>query len=133
MPAVFFINAAFLDNERLAPDNLVCYVVHVHGLSLVNTAIRQVLGDRAAEVNSLAEIFDVLFPSLSLLSRQDFLETLLKLADIDERSMAREASLYRQPNNFAACSRTTLRLATTPTLTCTADRSLPKMSSQRSI
>jgi peptidoglycan/xylan/chitin deacetylase (PgdA/CDA1 family) len=72
----------------------VCYVVHVHGLSLVNTAIRQVLGDRAAEVNSLAEIFDVLFPSLSLLSRQDFLETLLKLADIDERSMAREASLY---------------------------------------
>ncbi len=94
VPAVFFINAAFLDNERLAPDNLVCYVVHVHGLSLVNTAIRQVLGDRAAEVNSLAEIFDVLFPSLSLLSRQDFLETLLKLADIDERSMAREASLY---------------------------------------
>ncbi len=94
VPAVFFINAAFLDNKRLAPDNLVCYVVHVHGMSMVNKAIRKVLGDRAAEVNTLAEIFGVLFPSLTLLSRQAFLETLLKLAGIDEGSVAKEASLY---------------------------------------
>ena len=79
MPAVFFIYVAFLDNKRLAPDNLVCYVVHVHGMSIVNKAIRKVLGDRAARsCNTLAEIFGVLFPSLTLLSRQAFLETLLK-------------------------------------------------------
>jgi peptidoglycan/xylan/chitin deacetylase (PgdA/CDA1 family) len=94
VPAVFFINAAFLDNQRLAPDNLVCYVVHVHGMSIINRAARKVLGDQAVAVNSLSEIFDNLFPSLSLPVREAFLEALQQLAGIDETSMAKEAALY---------------------------------------
>jgi peptidoglycan/xylan/chitin deacetylase (PgdA/CDA1 family) len=94
VPAVFFINAAFLDNQRLAPDNLVCYVVHLHGLSIVNRAVREVLGERATRVNSLSEVFDTLFPSLSLSEREAFLETLQRLAGIDEIRLAKEAALY---------------------------------------
>ncbi len=48
VPAVFFINAAFLDNQRLAPDNLVCYVANVLGIATINTAIRAVRGDECA-------------------------------------------------------------------------------------
>ena len=35
VPAVFFVNAAFLDNRRLAPDNLVCYVATVFGMKTI--------------------------------------------------------------------------------------------------
>jgi peptidoglycan/xylan/chitin deacetylase (PgdA/CDA1 family) len=94
VPAVFFINAAFLDNNRLAPDNLVCYVADVHGMSLINTAIRKALGDQAPLVSSLSELFGVFFPSLSLARRVDFLERLRELAGIDETSLAKEAALY---------------------------------------
>ncbi len=94
VPAVFFINAAFLDNHRLAPDNLVCYAVDVHGMPLIHTAIREVLGDQAPLVSSVSELFGVFFPSLSLPQRTAFLATLRKLAGIDETSLAREAALY---------------------------------------
>ena len=32
VPALFFVNAACLDNKQLALDNLVCYVANVYGL-----------------------------------------------------------------------------------------------------
>ena len=44
VPAVFFVNAAFLDNQRLAPDNLVCYVANVLGMDTINAAVRAVPG-----------------------------------------------------------------------------------------
>ncbi|MGD0966613.1 MAG: polysaccharide deacetylase family protein, partial [Candidatus Acidiferrales bacterium] len=44
VPAVFFVNAAFLDNQRLAPDNLVCYVANVWGMETINAAARAVRG-----------------------------------------------------------------------------------------
>jgi peptidoglycan/xylan/chitin deacetylase (PgdA/CDA1 family) len=94
VPAVFFINAAFLDNQRLAPDNLVCYVASVLGLATINRAVRAVLGNDAAGAGSLSEVFGVLFPSLSLAERGAFLETLRELAGIDERRIAKEAGLY---------------------------------------
>ena len=40
VPAVFFLNAAFLDNHRLAPDNLVCFAANVLGMETINAAAR---------------------------------------------------------------------------------------------
>jgi peptidoglycan/xylan/chitin deacetylase (PgdA/CDA1 family) len=94
VPAVFFVNAAFLDNERLAPDNLVCYVADVLGMETINTAARAVRGNEAAGVGSLSDVFGIFFPCLSLAEREVFLETLWQLAGVSERRLAKEASLY---------------------------------------
>ncbi len=94
VPAVFFVNAAFLDNQRLAPDNLVCYVANVLGIATVNTAIRRVCGESAAPVSSLSEVFGIFLPALSLAQREAFLAVLRELAGINERMTAQEAGLY---------------------------------------
>jgi peptidoglycan/xylan/chitin deacetylase (PgdA/CDA1 family) len=94
VPAVFFVNAAFLDNRKLAPDNLICYVANVHGLSLINKAVSRVVGDRHAGVKVLSEFFEVLLPNLSLAERNAVLETLCDLAKIEGSKLAKEASLY---------------------------------------
>jgi peptidoglycan/xylan/chitin deacetylase (PgdA/CDA1 family) len=94
VPAVFFVNAAFVDNQRLAPDNLVCYVVNVLGIATINTAIRKVCGDEAVPVGSLSEVFGIFLPALSLAERENFLEVLRELAGISERPVAQRAGLY---------------------------------------
>src|SRR5271168_1249380 len=50
VPALFFVNAAFIDNQRLAPDNLVCYVATVLGMKTINAAVRAVPGYEALEL-----------------------------------------------------------------------------------
>ena len=50
VPAVFFVNAACLDNRRLALENLVCYVANVFGMNTINAAIRSVDGAGELEV-----------------------------------------------------------------------------------
>lgn len=94
VPAVFFVNAAFLDNRRLAPDNLVCYVANVMGIATVNTAIRAVCDGDGAPVSSLSEVFGIFMPTLSLVERGAFLEALRELAGINEKLIAHEAGLY---------------------------------------
>ena len=94
VPAVFFVNAAFVDNQRLAPDNLVCYVANVLGIASINTAIRAVCGAKAAPVGSLSEVFGIFLPALSLAERETFLEVLRELAGISERRTAQKAGLY---------------------------------------
>jgi peptidoglycan/xylan/chitin deacetylase (PgdA/CDA1 family) len=93
VPAVFFVNAAFLDNQRLAPDNLVCYVANVMGMEKIRAAARAVPGG-SFELQSLSEVFGCFFPAISLAEREVFLETLRQLAGIDESRMAKEAGLY---------------------------------------
>lgn len=94
VPALFFVNAAFLDNQRLAPDNLVCFVASVLGLKTINAAGRSVRGVKHGELKSLAEVFGVFFPSLTLGERDAFLAVLREMAGIDERRLAEEAGLY---------------------------------------
>src|SRR5208282_4460346 len=94
VPAVFFANAAFLDNQRLAPDNLVCYVANVSGMETVRSAARAVRGAGTFELKSLAEVFTSFFPAITLAEREGFLDTLRQLAGIDESRMAEEADLY---------------------------------------
>jgi peptidoglycan/xylan/chitin deacetylase (PgdA/CDA1 family) len=94
VPAVIFLNAAFLDNERLSPDNLVCYAANVLGMKTINTAIRAVKGADAPELKSMAEVFACFFPSIPLAERRIFLDTLAHLGGINEQQLAEEAGLY---------------------------------------
>jgi peptidoglycan/xylan/chitin deacetylase (PgdA/CDA1 family) len=94
VPAVFFVNAAFLDSRRLAPDNLVCYVANVLGMEKINTAARAVPGYEAIKLQFLKEVFSGFFPALSLPKREIFLEALRQLACVDESWLAKEANLY---------------------------------------
>jgi peptidoglycan/xylan/chitin deacetylase (PgdA/CDA1 family) len=94
VPTVFFVNAAFVDNQRLAPDNLICYVANAVGMKTINSAAFAIPGREKAELHSLAEVFGRFLPSISLAEREIFLDALRQLAGIDEARMAREASLY---------------------------------------
>lgn len=94
VPAVFFINAAFLDNRRLAPDNLVCYAAKVHGMETINAAIDAVPGWETRQVSSLTQVFNTFFPSITLVEREAFLGALRRLTGIDEERTAKEANLY---------------------------------------
>lgn len=94
VPAIFFLNAAFLDNHRLAPDNLVCYVANTLGMEAITTAARAIKRTDIPRLKSLADVFSCLFPSISLGERQVFLDTLTELGRIDERILAEGAGLY---------------------------------------
>jgi len=94
VPAVFFVNAAFVNNLRLAPDNLVCYVANTKGMDTINAAIHAVPGNGTVEMHSLAEVFGAFFPAISLAERDVFLDALRQLSGISESAMARDAKLY---------------------------------------
>ena len=94
VPAVFFVNAAFVGNQRLAPDNLICYVAATSGLANVNAAVRAVAGHENQTVHTLSEVFDIFLPSISLSERAIFLEALAEETGVDESAMAMDAQLY---------------------------------------
>jgi len=94
VPAIFFVSAAYLDNARLAPDNLVCYVANVLGMEPINAAARAAKGADAPRLSSLAEVFNRFFPAISLQEREVFLDALMHLGGINERQLAGEAALY---------------------------------------
>jgi len=94
VPAVFFMNAAFLDNQRLAPDNLVCYVANTKGFEAINDAARSVRGNECPELRSLSDIFTRFFPLLSMSERKAFLESLRRSGGVNESELARDAGLY---------------------------------------
>jgi len=93
VPAVFFVNAAFLDNQRLAPDNLICFVANVHGMEKVNAAAGA-LRRNHVQLHSLSEVFGSFLPSLTLGERNAFLEALARSAGVIERQLAEETALY---------------------------------------
>jgi len=94
VPAVFFVNAAFLDNRRLAPDNLVCYVANVLGMETIRAAAGAVGGVGTFKLQSLSEVFSCFLPAISLAEREVFLDELRRIAGINESRMAKEAGLY---------------------------------------
>ena len=94
VPAIFFVNAAFLDNQRLAPDNLVCYVANLRGMGAINAAARAIRGSQQPELHFLSDVFSSFFPTISLVERDAFFENLRHSANINESSMAEEHNLY---------------------------------------
>lgn len=102
VPAVFFVNAAFLDNRELAPDNLVCYVANLQGMEMIKAAACTARPTETFELNSLSEVFSSFFPSITLAERQAFLEALGRLGGINERRLAEEAGLYLTTKQLCA-------------------------------
>jgi peptidoglycan/xylan/chitin deacetylase (PgdA/CDA1 family) len=94
VPAVFFVNAAFLDNQGLALDNLVCHVANSFGLDTVNAAIRAVDPKERILVQSLSEVFSLFLPSISLPARRGFCDALVQLGGTSEQDLAHAARLY---------------------------------------
>jgi peptidoglycan/xylan/chitin deacetylase (PgdA/CDA1 family) len=94
IPAVFFVNAAFLDNRCLAPDNLVCFVADAMGMPTINAAARTARGEHQAQLHALSEVFSDFFPSITLAERQIFLDALRRLAGVDDSRLAGEGRLY---------------------------------------
>ena len=94
VPAISFVNAACLDNRQLALDNLVCYVANVSGMGTMNAAVRAVNGIEDLELRSLTEVFTRFLPGISMSAREMFRDALVRLAGIQERDLAGEASLY---------------------------------------
>lgn len=94
VPAVFFVNAACLDNRELALDNLICFVANVSGLNTVNAAIRDVTTRLDCDVRSLSEVFGTFLPSISLSARQKFRSRLLESLREKEGELAEDAGLY---------------------------------------
>jgi peptidoglycan/xylan/chitin deacetylase (PgdA/CDA1 family) len=103
VPAIFFVNAAFVDNQRLAPDNLVCYVASRLGMKAINAAAHQVR-NTVPSAHSVAEIFGVFLPSLTLAERETFFEVLKEIAAINEAHLAEEAGLYLTSAQLRALS-----------------------------
>jgi peptidoglycan/xylan/chitin deacetylase (PgdA/CDA1 family) len=94
LPAVFFVNAAFLNNEQLALDNLVCHLANVLGLGAINIAARAVNGMDGIELRSLGQVFNRFLPAVSLSGRKVFRDALVQLAHVNEHDLAGEAGLY---------------------------------------
>ena len=102
VPAVFFVNAAFLDNLWLAPDNLACFVANEMGMAPIQQAARAVRGGAAPILGSMDSVFSALFPMLSLTERNVFLDALAHAARVDPARLAAEARLYLTREQLAA-------------------------------
>jgi peptidoglycan/xylan/chitin deacetylase (PgdA/CDA1 family) len=102
VPAVYFVNAAFLNNQRLAPDNLLCYVANVQGMETINAAARTLRRTEIPQLHSLSEVFASFLPSLTLAEREAFLEAVRRLAGITERRLAEETALYLTTKQLCA-------------------------------
>jgi len=101
VPAVFFVNAGFLGNHRLAPDNLVCYVANEMGMKPINRAAQDVRRERWPMLGSMDEVFSGLFPAFSPAEREMFLNVLAREARLDPGRLAAEAKLYLTKEQLA--------------------------------
>lgn len=101
IPGLFFINAGFVGNGDLAPDNLVCYVANEMGMQPINAAAREVKGEHWPVLSSMNEVFSVLFPALSLSERQVFVDALARAAGLDSARLAAGAKLYLTHDQLA--------------------------------
>jgi peptidoglycan/xylan/chitin deacetylase (PgdA/CDA1 family) len=94
VPAVLFVNAAFLDNQELSLDNLLCHVVNVIGFDPVNVAVREVKGADYPQLGHLAEVFSCFLPAISRRQRKVFAGALLKAAGLHMQDLSCDADLY---------------------------------------
>jgi peptidoglycan/xylan/chitin deacetylase (PgdA/CDA1 family) len=94
VPAVFFVNGECLDNQRLALDNLVCYVANMCGMDVINAAAHVASGTKDIALGSMTEVFGRFLPAISWSAREAFRGALLQLARISEGDLAQAGGLY---------------------------------------
>src|SRR5579872_1114588 len=97
IPAVFFVNAAYVGNRRLALDNLVCYVANKLGLEAISRAVTCTGAEAGLEIRSISDVFSHFLPAISLPARAVFQQALLELVGCKESELASEADLYVSP------------------------------------
>jgi peptidoglycan/xylan/chitin deacetylase (PgdA/CDA1 family) len=94
VPAVCLVNAAYLDNRRLALDNLVCYATNIVGLGGVNAVANVSSPPQRGEFRSMAEVFSNFLPALSPSAREAFRKRLMVLLGTGEAELSAEAQMY---------------------------------------
>jgi len=94
VPAVFFVNAAFIGNQDLSLDNLLCYVANQIGIAPIQAAVREMAGQESAAIASVSQVIHDVVPHLSLDQRTQFQVTLANRAGIRSRDLAFKANLY---------------------------------------
>jgi peptidoglycan/xylan/chitin deacetylase (PgdA/CDA1 family) len=93
VPALFLVNARFLNNRELALDNLLCHVANTFGYRTINAVAAEVIGSDQ-DLRSRRQVLGSFVPSLSLKLRQTFYDALTDAAGIHSRETAAEAKLY---------------------------------------
>jgi peptidoglycan/xylan/chitin deacetylase (PgdA/CDA1 family) len=105
VPALFFVNAAFLDNRQLALSNLVCYVANMLGMDAISAAAG-IASAKPVKLRSLKDALNHFVPAISLPVREAFHEALVDQLKTDEAKLAGQARLYltgQQLQELAAC------------------------------
>jgi peptidoglycan/xylan/chitin deacetylase (PgdA/CDA1 family) len=100
VPALFFVNAKYVDNEELAIDNLLCYICNTLGMEKINIAIKATGRDEPKLVE-LRDVFGRFLPKLSIAERANFERELVSVTALDIRRLAQEASLYLSRRQLA--------------------------------
>ena len=99
VPAVSFVNATYLDNRRLALDNLVCYVTNVIGLGAINAIASRISTPKRFASGSMAEVFSHFLPAMSLPAREAFRKGLIELLGTSEPELSASSPVVS--NQFA--------------------------------
>ncbi len=94
VPAVCFVNAAYLDNRQLALDNLICYATNVIGLRGINAAANKISAPERVGVKSMADVFSHFLPALSLTAREAYRNALIELLGIRDHELSSQAQMY---------------------------------------
>jgi peptidoglycan/xylan/chitin deacetylase (PgdA/CDA1 family) len=95
VPAVSFVTAAFVGNQDLALDNLVCFIANRYGFAPIQAAANEVLnGDLRLEFRNLRNVAHEFVPQLSLAQRSRFKASLVERGRIHPAELASEAKLY---------------------------------------
>jgi peptidoglycan/xylan/chitin deacetylase (PgdA/CDA1 family) len=87
IPALFFVNAAMIDNAALAFDNLACYVVNTQGMGILERVAKR-------RFRALRAFFTEFLPTLSGAERERLGDEIAGMAGVDRRRLAAEADLY---------------------------------------
>lgn len=93
VPALFFVNEAFLDGRALAVDNLLAYVAETRGLEPLRRAARVVERD-APPFAALQQVILGWLPALSSERLARFTAALLEETRLDAQELARSPGLY---------------------------------------
>jgi peptidoglycan/xylan/chitin deacetylase (PgdA/CDA1 family) len=94
VPALFFVNAAFLGNRDLSMDNFLAYVANTFGLTEINAVAREFNGPQQPILRSRKQVTSEFIPTLSAERLQAFKRQLAAAVGADIEQLANAVRLY---------------------------------------
>jgi peptidoglycan/xylan/chitin deacetylase (PgdA/CDA1 family) len=94
VPALFFVNAAFLGNRDLSMDNFLAYVANTFGLAEINALAREFNGPQQPLLRSRKQVTSEFIPTLSTERLEAFKRQLAAAVGVDTGQLANAARLY---------------------------------------